>query len=30
MKQFTEEFIPKLAEKVIKDEIHRLLSNPPV
>jgi hypothetical protein len=30
MKQFTEEFIPNLAEKIIKDEIHRLLSNPPV
>jgi CheY-like chemotaxis protein len=30
MKQFTEEFIPTLAEKIIKDEIHRLLSNPPV
>ncbi len=30
MKQFTEQFIPNLAEKIIKDEIHRLLSNPPV
>jgi CheY-like chemotaxis protein len=30
MKQFTEEFIPNLAERIIKEEIHRLLSNPPV
>jgi len=30
MKQFTEEFIPNLAEKIIKDEIHRLLTNPPL
>jgi CheY-like chemotaxis protein len=30
MKQFTEEYIPNLAERIIKEEIHRLLSNPPV
>jgi CheY-like chemotaxis protein len=30
MKQFTEEYIPNLAERIIKEEIHKLLSNPPV
>ena len=30
MKQVSEEIIPTLAEKILKDEIHRLLSNPPV
>jgi hypothetical protein len=30
MKQFTEEFMPHLAEKIIKEEIHKLLSNPPL
>lgn len=30
MKQVTEETIPHLAEKIIKEEIHKLLSNPPV
>jgi CheY-like chemotaxis protein len=30
MKQFTEEFMPNLAEKIIKEEIHKLLSNPPL
>jgi len=30
MKQVSEEIIPNLAEKIIKDEIHRLLSNPPL
>jgi hypothetical protein len=30
MKTFTEEFIPNLAERIIKEEIHKLLSNPPL
>jgi CheY-like chemotaxis protein len=30
MKLFTEEFMPNLAEKIIKEEIHKLLSNPPL
>jgi CheY-like chemotaxis protein len=30
MKQFTEEYIPNLAERIIKEEIHKLLSNPPL
>ena len=30
LKQVTEEIIPDIAEKMIKDEIHKLLSNPPV
>lgn len=30
VKQFTESFIPNLAEQVIKEEIHKLLSTPPV
>ena len=30
MKQVSEEIIPNLAEKIIKDEIHKLLTNPPL